>query len=47
MWNDIPADIKQICVMSMFTLKKCTKLYFCNLINLVNCFCSDYLKYVM
>ena len=34
-WNDMPADIK-LCK-SMFTfLKKCTKLYFCNRINLVN-----------
>ena len=37
MWNDIPADIK-LCN-PKFTFKKCTKLYFCNLINLVNCFC--------
>ena len=37
MWNDIPADIK-LCK-SMFTLKKCTKLYSCILINLVNSSC--------
>ena len=37
MWNDIPADIK-LCK-SMFTFKKCTKLYSCNLIDLVNCLC--------
>ena len=36
MWNDMPADIK-VCKL-MFTLKKCTKLYFCNLINLGNAF---------
>ena len=38
MWNDMPADIK-LCK-SMFTFFfNCTKLYSCNLINLVNCFC--------
>ena len=36
MWNDMPTDIK-VCK-SMVTLKKCTKLYFCNLINLGNAF---------
>ena len=36
MWSDLPADIK-LCK-SMFTFKQCTKLYFCNRINLVNAF---------
>ena len=38
MWNDIPADIK-LCKSMFIFIKKCTKLYSCNLINLVNCFC--------
>ena len=46
MWNDMPANIK-LCK-SMFNVKK---LYFCNLINLVNVFvllvCNDNLIYVM
>ena len=37
MWNDISGDIKLY--KSKFTLKKCTKLYFCNLINFDNSFC--------
>ena len=50
MWNDLPADIK-LCK-SMFTFKnKCTKLYFCTLINLINAFVllvgNDYLIYYL
>ena len=45
LWNDLSADIKL--GNSMFTFKKCKKLYFCNLINLINAFVlltgNDYL----
>ena len=36
LWNDLSADI--ILCKSIFTFKKCTKLYFCNHINLFNAF---------
>ena len=48
LWNDLSTDI--ILCKSIFTFKKCTKLYFCNHINLFNAFvlltCNDYLLHV-